>query len=75
LLRLLFGALSEREVSDGAAGVFQALVHLAGTNGTLRVLAGGEVVAEFDTAAPAQTAEDIIGALFQRYSEWDIASR
>jgi two-component system probable response regulator PhcQ len=75
LVRTLFGALAEREVSVEAAGVFQALVHLAAGGGSLQILAGGSVVAAFDTSARPLSAEEIIAALFQRYSEWDIASR
>lgn len=75
LVRTIFGALSEKAVSPEAAGVFQALVRLAATNGSLQILAGGNPVVTLDTSAPGLSAEDLIGALYQRYSEWDIASR
>jgi hypothetical protein len=75
LTRALCGALVEPELSSEATAVFQALVHLAAAEGSLQVLSAGAVVASFDTSAPALSAEDTIAALFQRYSEWDIASR
>ena len=75
LTRGFFGALVEREVSPEAAGIFQALVALAAGGGSLQILAGGAMVVACDTSAPALSAEEIIAALFQRYSEWDIASR
>lgn len=75
LARTIFGALSEKAVSPEAAGVFQALVRLAATNGSLQILAGGNPVVTLDTSARALSAEDLIGALYQRYSDWDIASR
>jgi CheY-like chemotaxis protein len=75
LLRVLFGAISDRSVSPEALGVFQALIRLAGATGALRILSGGAAVVTFDTSAPELPAEDLIGALFRKYSEWDIASR
>lgn len=75
LTRELFGVLIAREVSSEAAAVLTALVHLAAGGGTLRVRAGNALIAEFDTSAPPLSAEEIIAAQFQRYAEWDIASR
>jgi Response regulator containing CheY-like receiver, AAA-type ATPase, and DNA-binding domains len=75
LTRGVFGALVEQEVSSEIAAVFQALVHLASAGGSLRMLGGEAVVAEIDPPASPLSAEDLIEALFQKYSDWDIASR
>jgi CheY-like chemotaxis protein len=75
LTRGLFGVLVGQEVSPEIAAVFGAVVHLATTGGSLQASCGDAVVAEVDPSASAQSAEDLIGALFQKYSAWDIASR
>jgi CheY-like chemotaxis protein len=75
LTRAVFGVLVEQELTPEAVAVFHGLVHLTACGGSLQIRAGGSVVAGFETAGPALSAEDLITSLFQRYSEWDIASR
>lgn len=71
----LFGALLGREIPPACPVVFQTLMKLSRTKGSLAVRLHGDAVAEFDLSAPAPTPEEIIDALYEKISSWDIASR
>lgn len=75
LERVLFGGLLEREIPSASPAVFQMLMKLSQPKGTLIVRHNGEPVVEFDLSAPAPKPEEIIDALYEKVSRWDIASR
>ncbi len=75
LERALFGVLLEREIPPASLAVFQTLMKLSRTKGSLAVRLHGDSVAEFDLSAPAPAPEEIIDALYEKISNWDIASR
>lgn len=73
----LFGVLTESEVSEAAAVFFQTLVVLAAEGYTLKVQArpagGAPADYTFSLPRPAQEPEQVIAALYAKFSAWDIA--
>lgn len=75
LERALFGVLLAREIPPASLAVFQTLMNLSRLKGALAVRLHEDSVVEFDLSAPASAPEEIIDALYERISKWDIASR
>lgn len=75
LERALFGGVLGREIPSASPAIFQRLLELARTKGSLVVRLHGEPVAELDLAGPVPTPEEIIDALYEKISRWDIGSR
>jgi len=71
-LKTLFGVLLERETSEESLLLFEALFALALANGSLTI----SVVPALDftfTFAENPSPNDILAALAEKFSSWDIA--
>lgn len=75
LRKILFGVLVAREVSSPVTAFFSALVFLADQGGSLEVIRDGEPLAVFSFGSAGAAPSEIIAALYQKYSQWDIGSR